>query len=150
MAQEILDALRREGFISQETRKVGVFAFCIGQNFTGKIMPTEVRNSFVSFISCRARRDVARVQSGSNDFGVAAEGLAIGQAVWMTPSGETHRIAVPNCTMEHLEAIAGEITGVNAENQDLRVNTRFQAASKPLPTHFQTASSLHCGSSWKR
>lgn len=138
---EIADALIRTlGFISQETRKVGVFAFCIGQNFTGKIMPTEVRNSFVSFISCRARRDVARVQSGSNDFGVAAEGLAIGQAVWMTPSGETHRLAIPNCTMEHLEAIAGEITGVNAENQDLRVNTRFQAASKPLPTHFQPTS----------
>ena len=58
----------------------------------------------------------------------------------MTPSGETHRLAIPNCTMEHLEAIAGEITGVNAENQDLRVNTRFQAASKPLPTHFQPTS----------
>jgi len=138
---EIADNLIHSlGFISQETRKVGVYAFCIGQNFTGKIMPTEVRNSFVSFISCRARRDVARVQSGSNDFGVAAEGLAIGQAVWMTPSGETHRLAIPNCTMEHLEAIAGEITGVNAENQDLRVKTRFQATSEPLPDSFQPTS----------
>ncbi len=138
---EIADTLTRTlGFISQETRKVGVFAFCIGQNFTGKIMPTEVRNSFVSFISCRARRDVARVQSGSNDFGIQAESLTIGQAVWMTPAGETHRLTVPNCTMEHLEAIAGEITGVNAEKQDLRVNTRFQPASNPLPTRFQPAS----------
>lgn len=138
---EIADALIRTlGFISQETRKVGVFAFCIGQNFTGKIMPTEVRNSFVSFISFRARRDVARVQSGSNDFGIQAESLTIGQAVWMTPSGETHRLTVPNCTMEHLEAIAGEITGANAENQDLRVNTRFRAASEPLPDSFQPAS----------
>ena len=126
---EIADTLTRTlGFISQETRKVGVFAFCIGQNFTGKIMPTEVRNSFVSFISCRARRDVARVQSGSNDFGIQAESLTIGQAVWMTPAGETHRLTVPNCTMEHLEAIAGEITVESEGGSLLPVNDHISAS----------------------
>ena len=71
------------GQISQETRKVGVYAMCIGQNFDGRVMDTTVRNSFVSMISMRARRDVARVQSGNTEFGRMAETLTIGQCVWM-------------------------------------------------------------------
>lgn len=115
------------GFISQETRKVGIFAFCIGQNFTGKVMPTEVRNSFVSFISCRARRDVARVQSGSLEFGHIAESLTPGQAVWMMPSGETHTLTVPNCTSEHLHVISREITCKSENSPALTVNRHFPA-----------------------
>lgn len=107
VADQLVDVL---GMISQETRKVGLFAFCIGQNFSGQVLPTEVRNSFVSFISCRARRDVARVQSGSNEFGKLAEGLTIGQCVWMTPSGEVHRLSVPNCTQNHLQHVAQTLT----------------------------------------
>lgn len=107
IADQLVDVL---GMISQETRKVGLYAFCIGQNFSGQVLPTEVRNSFVSFISCRARRDVARVQSGSNEFGKMAEGLTIGQCVWMTPSGEVHRLSVPNCTQNHLQHVAQTLT----------------------------------------
>lgn len=99
------------GQISQETRKVGVYAMCIGQNFDGRIMDTTVRNSFVSMISMRARRDVARVQSGVAEFGRMAETLQIGQCVWMAPSGEMHRLAVPNCTAADLELVAGHFDG---------------------------------------
>lgn len=103
------------GQISQETRKVGVYAMCIGQNFDGRIMDTTIRNSFVSMISMRARRDVARVQSGSTEFGKMAETLMIGQAVWMAPSGEMHRLSVPNCTAADLELVARSFDGPNVQ-----------------------------------
>jgi len=73
------------GQIAQETRKVGVFCLAIGQQFSSTVMSTPVRNSFVSYVTCRTRRDVARVMSGSAAFGKAAETLTTGQAVWMTP-----------------------------------------------------------------
>lgn len=124
VAAQLIDVL---GMISQETRKVGLYAFCIGQNFSGQVLPTEVRNSFVSFISCRARKDVARVQSGSNSFGRLAEELTIGQAVWMTPSGDVHRVSVPNCTETHLKQIASNLT----------VGSASQPTSEVLPAYFQ-------------
>jgi hypothetical protein len=94
------------GEISQETRKVGVYALCIGQNFDGRIMDTTIRNSFVSMLSMPARRDVARVQSGNTEFGRMAEALKIGQCVWLTPTGDLYRLAVPNCTQQDLELVA--------------------------------------------
>jgi hypothetical protein len=94
------------GQISQETRKVGVFCLAIGQQFSSEVMSTPVRNSFVSYVTCRTRRDVARVMSGSNLFGKAAETLTTGQAVWMTPQGEFHRLAVPNTTTRHMQMVA--------------------------------------------
>lgn len=105
------DLLAVLGLIAQETRKVGVYALAIGQQFSSQIMQTSVRNSFVSFLSCRARRDVARVMSGSTEFGKLAEGMGIGQAVWMTPQGEIERVAVPNTTQRHLELVAEKIDG---------------------------------------
>ena len=105
-AQALTDVL---GEISQETRKVGVFALCIGQNFHGKIMDTTVRDSFVSFISCRARRNVAKTMTDNNEFGKMAQDLATGQAVWMTPGGEVHRLAVPNCTEHDLDLVASHL-----------------------------------------
>jgi len=96
------------GFISQETRKVGVYAIAIGQIFTASVLPSEVRNCFVNFISCRTRKDNARYMTSSNEFGEIAANLTIGQCVRMSPSGEVTRIAVPNCTQQHLEMIAGE------------------------------------------
>ena len=102
-ANTLADAL---GEISQETRKVGVYGLCIGQNFDGRIMDTTIRNSFVSYVSCRARRDVARVMTGDNEFGKAAAHLHVGQAIWMTPQGDTHTIAIPNCTAGDLELVA--------------------------------------------
>lgn len=105
------------GEIAQETRKVGVYALCIGQNFSAKIMPTEIRNSFASFISCRARSDVARVMSGDNEFGKMAAGLHTGQAVWLNTNGDTTRIAVPNATQKHIELVARQcLSGVGIQN----------------------------------
>lgn len=105
------------GEIAQETRKKHVYALCIGQNFSAKIMPTEIRNSFASFISCRARSDVARVMSGDNEFGKMAAALHIGQAVWMSNNGDVTRLAVPNATQKHIELVARQcLTGVGIQS----------------------------------
>ena len=101
------------GMVAQESRKAAVYALCIGQNFDGRIMDTTIRNSFVSMISMRTRRDVARVQSGSTEFGRLVETLNIGQCVWMAPTGEMHRLAVPNCTAADLELVARSFEGKN-------------------------------------
>lgn len=100
------DLLTTLGMIAQETRKVGVYALAIGQQFHSRVIDTTVRNSFVSFVSCRARRDVARVMSGSTEFARLAETLTTGQAAWMTPAGEVEVLAVPNTTQEHLTLVA--------------------------------------------
>lgn len=97
------------GLISQECRKVGVFCLASGQQFQSAVMSTDVRNSFVSYISCRSRRDTARVMSGSTEFAKIAEGLTIGQAVWMSPAGDVERLAVPNCTERHLMLVAKQM-----------------------------------------
>lgn len=95
------------GFIAQETRKVAVYAICIGQMFTAKVLPSEVRNCFVNFISCRTRKDNARYMTGNSEFAEIVEGLTTGQCVRMTPAGEVQMLAVPNCTQAHLEMVAG-------------------------------------------
>lgn len=96
------------GFISQETRKVSVYAICLGQIFNAEVFPSTVRNAFVNFISCRTRKDNARCATGNNHFASIAENLTIGQAVRMTPSGEVQILQVPNCTQKHLELVANE------------------------------------------
>lgn len=108
VADELLDTLGR---IAQETRKVGVYALAIGQQFNSRVIDTTVRNSFVSFLSCRARRDVARVMSGSSEFARLVESLTEGQATWMTPAGEIEMLAVPNTTKEHIELVAKQVAG---------------------------------------
>lgn len=125
VAQQLTDLL---GEIAQETRKVGVYALCIGQNFHGDIMKTTVRDSFVSYLSCRTRKNVARVMSGNNTFATAAESLKIGQAVWMDKNGNLVRIAVPNTTQAHIEAVAHEIDGQVVEPRtDSRTDSRQPA-----------------------
>ena len=83
----------------------------------------------------RARRDVARVQSGNTEFGRMAETLQIGQCVWMAPSGEMHRLAVPNCTATDLELVARSFDGKNvymAPNAQLpEVEPSSKPSSKP-------------------
>lgn len=108
------------GMIAQETRKVGIYAFAIGQNFDGRIMDTTIRNSFVSMLGCRMRRDVGRTMAGFNEFGKHTEQLEIGQAVWLDPSGEMRTVAVPNCTQRDLELISGHI-GHGGQNRALPV-----------------------------
>jgi len=104
------------GEIAQETRKAGVYAMCIGQNFSAEVMPTTARNSFASFFGCRMRRDVARVMSGNTAFGRAAETLKTGQAVWLDSNGEIQTIAVPNCTQHHVELVARQCASTGVGN----------------------------------
>jgi hypothetical protein len=135
VADSLLDTL---GLISQECRKVGVFCLAIGQNFSGAIFPTGVRNCFVSMLSCRTRRDVARVMSGSTEFAKLAEGVSIGQVVWQTPAGELHRVAVPNTTERHLTLVA----------KQLEANGPFVVASTPTtyePGYQQATARLPLG-----
>lgn len=111
--EQLIDTL---GFIAQETRKVGVYAICIGQMFTASILPSEVRNCFVNFISCRTRKSNARYMTDNSQFAAIAENLTIGQCVRMAPSGEVQTLAVPNCTQKHLEFVAGSDGVFRAKN----------------------------------
>lgn len=121
--------------ISQETRKVSVYAMCIGQNFSAEIMPATARNSFAGMISCKARRDVARVQSGDATFGQMAQTLQKGQAVIML-EGDVKRIAFPNCTQQHLESV-GSMISAQKTPDGIRVPTPGKHERKhdllPLP-----------------
>ena len=127
-ASALGDVLRQ---ISQETRKVGVYAMCLGQNFDGRIMDTTIRNSFVSMISLPSRRDVARTMSGNTEFGRIAETLIRGQCVWMAPSGEVHRLAVPNCTAADLELVARSFTAKSAHGRENGLLPEVEATSHP-------------------
>ena len=106
---------------------------CVGQNFSAEVMKSTARNSFVSMISCRARRSVARIQSDSPEFGRIAQELEIGQVVWMAPSGEIKRIAVPNTTAQHLEAVKNVISATKDAGGSwvtTGVNSSSNASSK--------------------
>lgn len=127
IAESLTDTLSS---ISQETRKVGVYAFCIGQNFHGKIMDTTVRDCFVSYISCRAKKNIAHTMTKDNEFAEIAYQLKIGQAVWMTPQGDTHAIAVPNCTSRDLEMIGQQLPSTTGKDS-------FRSPSRLLPKPFQ-------------
>lgn len=128
------------GQISQETRKVGLYAMCIGQNFSGEVMPTIVRNSFVSFLCTKSRRDVARVMTSNPDFAKLAADLTIGQAVWMTPAGEVVRLSVPNCTAADLELVAGTGFRVVDGNDAATTGKRlFPTVSKVFPEPTESA-----------
>jgi hypothetical protein len=130
LAEELIGLL---GLLTQESAKTGVFAIVIGQQWTGEILPTTVRNSFVSAISCRARRDVARVMSGSTEFAKIAETLQPpGQAVWMQPNREIVKIAIPNCTAHHIELVAREVSSGVYEVPKLLPEVEPGPASGPL------------------
>lgn len=116
LLQEVL------GQITQETRKVHVYAICIGQNFHSDIIDTTVRNSFCSFVSCRARKEVARMQSGDSGFAQAASTLVTGQAAYLSGNGELQVLSVPNCTARDIELVAG------------RDFSPIEALPKALPT----------------
>lgn len=133
VAEQLIKTL---ALIAQETRKVNIFAFAIGQNFSSEVLPSVVRNSFASFVTCRARRDVARIQSGSVRFGHVAENLRLGQAVWQTPQGDILRFSVPNCTQQHLEAIGANLT----------VGSTSAGASAVLPECFHGSKNGSVGS----
>lgn len=129
------------GFISQETRKVAVYAIAIGQIFTSNVLPSEVRNCFVNFISCRTRKDNARMMTGNSQFATIAESLTIGQCVRMSPSGEVTRIAVPNCTQQHLEMVAGS-DGIFRPKSDQQLLTSTTGKSRDFNGNLDDSGSL--------
>ena len=74
-------------------RKTAIDALHIGQQFRADIRGSVIRNGFVSMITCRTRREVARIQSDSNEFGKLAEALTSGLAVWLQIDGNVAPIA---------------------------------------------------------
>lgn len=123
--------------IAQETRKVNVFAMCVGQNFAAEVMKSTARDSFVSMISCRARRKVARIQADSPEFGLMAANLDRGQVVWMAPSGELKRVAVPNTTSQHLESV-GTLLNAQKNTDGSWSATGVKPSSNASSKHRQT------------
>lgn len=96
--------------ISNQARKIHIYAFCIGQNFHGKNMPTTVRNNFVSILSTYSRRDVARTLSDNVDFSHLAEDLKVGQCLWMK-RGVIQVLNVPNVTSKHVALVTQAMSG---------------------------------------
>ncbi len=136
------ELLRVLGQIAQETRKRSVYAMCIGQQFHSEFFDTTVRNSFVSQLSTRARRDVARTQTGNNLFAKEVETLTIGQAVWMQPDGAVVKIAVPNTTAQHIWQV-GQMLQNGPKTQAaglLEVEPLTKPLIEPLTTPLTTGS----------
>lgn len=138
---EMIDGLQQ---IATESRKVGVFAFGIGQNFHGKDFPTTVRDNFVSMISCHARARVAKTMADDNEFGKIAGSLQTGQAIWQPPSGDFQVFAFPNTTEKHLTLVARQVAdnGVWEVDPGSYAPTTgkggVQVASKQLPLGVHT------------
>lgn len=107
--------LQTLNLVVRETRKVGVFAFAIGQTFQADTMPSKIRNSFASMVGCAMRRDEARYMSGNSRFAQAVDELTGYQAVWMNPQREVITLTVPNCTQNDVELVAGRVLGANVE-----------------------------------
>lgn len=115
--------------ISNEARKVHIYALCIGQNFHSSNMPTTVRNSFVSIFSTYSRRDVARVLSGDTEFSHLAEELKIGQAVW-AKRGIINVLNIPNVTSTQVLLIAQSLLLKNKKDEE-RGYTNGEYIKKP-------------------
>lgn len=95
--------------VVRETRKVGIYAFAIGQGFQAEIMPSKIRNSFASMVGCSMRKDEARYMSGNGRFASAVDTIRGYQAAWMNTRREIVMLNVPNCTQSDLELVARHI-----------------------------------------
>jgi hypothetical protein len=92
------------GMICQETRKVGVYAICLGQMWKGRSIDTTLRDSFASILSC---------PSFGNNLGNMVDGdakkmisrLAIGQAVYYRIGYGAQVLNVPNCTSKDVQMV---------------------------------------------
>lgn len=112
--------------ISTESRKVFIYALCIGQNFNSQTIPTVVRNSFVSIFSTYSKASVARILSESAEFGKLAERLKVGECVW-SKRGTMMILRIPNTTSIHVGMVAQTIRF--AEDQDY-VDAEFVPAKR--------------------
>jgi hypothetical protein len=93
------------GQIAQETRKVGIYAICLGQNFNSSVMSTDVRNSFASVLSTASHRDTLG-RLISKRAGQDLEMLRKPRALYYKVGDEHEIFSVPNCTADDINNLA--------------------------------------------
>lgn len=94
-------------FICQETRKVGVYAICLGQMWKGTTIDTALRDSFASVLSCPAfGNNLGNMVDG--DARKIISKLVVGQALYYRTGHGSMVVNVPNCTSHDIELVASE------------------------------------------
>jgi energy-coupling factor transporter ATP-binding protein EcfA2 len=97
------------GYIAHESRKMGIFAVCTGQQWQGDIISPKVRNSFVSVLSCPSRRQTAKVLSDDLEFAKLTANLKVGEAAWKSRLNGIVTFSVPNTTQQHIALLSDNI-----------------------------------------
>lgn len=113
--------------ISQQSRKVGVYAYCIAQQFHRDLIPSVLRNSFTTFLSTKSREDVANLLTGNKIFAKEVSKINGYQVVYMTPFGHIERLNVPNTTMDHIKTFTGVQSGSNSGSVSGSVSRETQS-----------------------
>ena len=94
-------------FICQETRKVGVYAICLGQMWKGTTIDTALRDSFASVLSCPAfGNNLGNMVDG--DARKIISKLVVGQALYYRTGHGSMVVNVPNCTSHDIELVASQ------------------------------------------
>jgi hypothetical protein len=122
--------------ISQEGRKVGVFALLSGQIWSAdRSGGSKLRDSLASAYVHRIKRRQAGMLLGMGDRLPDTSDLPAGQAVLLRTSGELARVAVPLTTQQDVLAVGTMLQKAPA--------SPFRAPSAPLPR--VTVESPHAG-----
>lgn len=93
--------------ISSESRKVGIYCYCIAQQFHKDLIPSVLRNGFTTFLSTKSRYDVAHLLSGSKIFAKEVEKINGYQCVYLSKFGALDRLNVPNTSASDIETVTG-------------------------------------------
>jgi flagellar basal body-associated protein FliL len=111
--------------VSQEGRKVGVYALCMGQIWKGSTSGgTELRDSFASAYVHRMSRNQARMLLPTDE-AANAERLAPGQAILYKTNGDLLMVTMPLTTGDDVVKVAGLI-----ETEYKRESNRVEAAQE--------------------
>lgn len=118
IVDELMNVMRREELatqaeitlqaISQEGRKVAVFAMAISQQWKHDQISTSTRDSFASFFVHRSRRNSVQKILAADELR-EVEALPAGQAFFYNTRGETLPLQVPLTTGADLTALAAQL-----------------------------------------
>ena len=96
--------------ISQEGRKVGIFALAMGQVWKGTTSGgTEVRDSFASAYVHRLKRNQARLLLPAEE-ARQVERLHVGQALFYSTTGDIYPLTIPLTTGDDMATVASMIS----------------------------------------
>jgi hypothetical protein len=122
--------------ISQQGRKVGIFALCMGQIWKGSTSGgTELRDSFASAYVHRLKRNQARMLLPTEE-AAQVEGLPAGQALFYQTNGDIVPVNIPLTTGLDVVKVAGLIGARNYPeiNRKLTENTVVKTVSQSPKT----------------